>query len=266
MLEKKSPGLEIRTPEGLTFSLLLATPMARMWAWIVDFLMIAIFAGMARNFAIASGTFSLASAEAFYYLMLFVLSVLYGAFFEWWMKGQTFGKRLFRLQVMDAAGLKLDLYQVLMRNIVRFVDMMPGLYAVGGAFAMTNEKLQRLGDMAASTVVVRKPPFKQPDVTRIMGGAYNSLRNHPHLVRRLRQKTSPREAMLALHALLRRESLEAEARLQLYRTLANYYRELVPFGSEVNETLSDEAYLRAVVDILFSAPTTKKGQTSQPSG
>lgn len=251
MLEQKIPSLEIRTPEGLTFSLLLATPMTRMWAWIVDFLIVALLAGMARNVAIASGAFNLATAEAFYYLMLFVLSIIYGTFFEWWMKGQTFGKRLFRLQVMDAAGLKLDLYQVLMRNLLRFIDMMPGLYAVGGAVAMSNPKLQRLGDMAASTVVIRKPPFVQPNVDRILAGQFNSLRQYPHLVRRLRQKASPREAMLALHALLRRELLDAEARLELYATLADHYRALVQFPQEVVENLSDEAYLRAVVDVLF---------------
>jgi uncharacterized RDD family membrane protein YckC len=257
MLEQKIPSLEIRTPEGLTFSLLLATPMARMWAWIVDFLIISTVSGLIRNMAISTGSFSMAAAEAFYYLMLFVLSVIYGIFFEWWMKGQTFGKRLFRLQVMDASGFKLDFYQIIMRNLLRFIDMIPGLYAVGGAFAMTNAKLQRLGDLAASTVVVRKPPFKEPDVTRIMAGTYNSLRDYPHLVRRLRQKTSPKEAMLALHALLRRDTLDAEARLELYQTLAAYYRELVPFPEEVSENLSDEAYLRAVVDVIFTDPTKR---------
>ena len=40
---------------------------------------------------------------------------------------------MLRLRVMDVHGLRLQFHQVLMRNLLRFVDMLPGTYAVGGA-------------------------------------------------------------------------------------------------------------------------------------
>ena len=85
-----------------------------------------------------------------------------------------------------------------------------------------------------------------------MEGKYNSLREHPHLGARLRQRTSPAEAALALQAILRRDTLEPAARLEVFAEIAEHFRAKVPFPAEITTALADEQYVRNVVDVLYS--------------
>jgi len=137
------------------------------------------------------------------------------------------------------------------RNLLRPVDGLPIFYLVGGIASLVSRRAQRLGDLVAGTVVVHNPLHTEPDVEQLLGGKYNSLRNHPHLAARLRQRATPDDARLALQAILRREEFEPEARVRLFRRFADYFRRLVPFPPETVESIPDEQYLRNVVDILF---------------
>ncbi|MCX7823963.1 MAG: RDD family protein, partial [Verrucomicrobiae bacterium] len=76
-------------------------------------------------------------------------------------------------------------------------------------------RAQRLGDLAANTIVTRHPALAEPDVDQLMAGKFNSFRDHPHLAARLRQRVSPGEAAIALQALLRRDEFEPAARVEL---------------------------------------------------
>jgi uncharacterized RDD family membrane protein YckC len=166
-------------------------------------------------------------------------------------RGQTVGKRVLGLRVMDESGLKLRPSQVILRNLLRAVDVLPGFYAVGGMVTFFSARAQRLGDLAAGTVVVRTVKATPPDVAGVLAGKFNSFRDHPHLEARLRQKVSPEEAQLALHALVRRDELETEPRVRLYEQLANVFREKVRFPEDAVFGLSDEQYLRNVVETIF---------------
>lgn len=152
---------------------------------------------------------------------------------------------------MDESGLKLRPSQVVVRNLLRFVDMLPLFYAVGGLVALFTPRSQRLGDLAAGTVVVRTLKTTPPDVASVLAGKYNSLRDHPHLEARLRQKVGPEEAQVALNALVRREELTPQARITLFENLATHFRELVKFPEETIHGLSDEQYVRNVVETIF---------------
>jgi hypothetical protein len=158
---------------------------------------------------------------------------------------------LLRLRVMDARGLRLQVYQVVIRNLLRFVDMLPVFYMLGGIVSILSPRGQRLGDLAAGTIVVHNPVLAEPDLDQLLAGKFNSMRAHPHLAGRLRQRVSPVEARLALQALVRRDELEPSARIQLFSDLAGHFRSLVSFPPEITETLPDEQYIRNVVDILF---------------
>ncbi|HEX8295044.1 MAG TPA: RDD family protein, partial [Chthoniobacteraceae bacterium] len=201
--------------------------------------------------ALLAGAFSLDLALGLAVLCYFVTSIGYGVMTEWFWRGQTLGKRLLRLRVMDMNGLRLEFHQVLMRNLLRFVDLLPWLYAVGGAACLFSRRAQRLGDLAADTVVVHLPRHAEPNVEQLLSGKFNSLRQYPHLEARLRQRVSPAEARLALQAIARRDQLDPAARVQLFRELAEHFREVVVFPPEAVELLPDEQYLRNVVDILF---------------
>ena len=80
---------------------------------------------------------------------------------------------------------------------------------------------------------------------------FNSLAEIRHLAARLRQKVSPVLGAIALEALLRRGEIEPQARLALFGEMADHFRALVEYPAEVVEQLSDEQYVRNVVEILY---------------
>jgi uncharacterized RDD family membrane protein YckC len=243
--------LVIRTPEGIAFSLPLACPVTRCLAWFIDIGCILGLIAIVSTFVALAGIVSLDLGRALVILSYFVVQIGYGIVCEWLWRGQTVGKRLLRLRVMDAQGLHLQFSQVVLRNLLRFVDSLPAFYLVGGAVCVLNARVQRLGDLVANTIVVRHLRLPEPDVDQLMAGKYNSLRGYPHLEARLRQKISPREAALALQALMRRDQLDPGARLDLFDQLASHFRSVVVFPVEACEGITAEQYVRNVVDVLF---------------
>ena len=189
--------------------------------------------------------------EALRVVLYFAISLIYGAAAEWLWRGQTVGKRLLRLRVVDARGLRLEPAQVIVRNLMRVVDALPALYFVGGVACVLNARRQRLGDLAAGTVVIRTPMVPRPDLDQLLGGKYNSLAEHRPLAARLRQRVSPEIAQIALDALMRRDELDPGARLEVFADLAGYFRSLVPYPPEVVEQLADEPYVRNVIEVLY---------------
>ena len=161
---------------------------------------------------------------------------------------------------MDAGGLRLDVRQVVIRNLLRAVDILPWLYR-GRRHRVPGftRRAQRLGDLAADTVVVRAERPATPDLAQIASGKYNTLRDHPVLAARLRQRISPVEAGLALQALLRRETLEPRPRSELFSRLAARFRAAVPLPEELEEGVTDEQHVRNVVDILFQTRGPARG-------
>ena len=242
--------LRIRTPEGIVFARPLAGPVVRFAAWLIDLAAIGALMSLAGMFIGLLGLLSRDVAMAFYTFLYFVVSIGYGLAFEWFWRGQTVGKKLLRLRVVDAEGLKLQFHQIVVRNLLRFVDSLPLFYAVGGTTCWISPKFQRLGDIAANTIVVRMPHIAEPDVEQLVAGRFNSLRQYPQMEARLRQQVDPADAVLALQALLRREDFDPAARIELFSELSAYFRAKVAFPAEATEGISDEQYLRNVVDIL----------------
>ncbi len=66
--------------------------------------------------------------------------------------GQTIGKRLMRLRVVQTDGGRLTLANALIRNLVRVID--EDFLFVGLPLMLWSPRRQRLGDMAAHTIVV----------------------------------------------------------------------------------------------------------------
>ncbi len=256
-------GLVIRTPEGIEFSLPLAGPVSRMLALVIDLAVIAMLGSVLQKILAPLAIFGADLAGALNIVAYFVISLIYAATAEWAWRGQTVGKRLLRLRVVDASGLRLEPAQVIVRNLMRFIDALPALYLVGGIACIVSRRRQRLGDLAAGTVVIRTPKFSAPDFDQVLGSKYNSLAEHRHLAARLRQKTRPEVARLALETLLRRDQLSAFARVQVFRDLADYFRPLAAYPPEVVEQLSDEAYVRDVVEILYQPDQRLKARNSR---
>jgi len=250
MIQKRRT-LNIRTPEGIVFSLELASPISRFLALVVDKLLVlvlsAVITAVLNMFRLVA--FDLVGAAIV--LATFAVSLGYPIAFEWWMRGQTPGKKMFRLQVMDEQGLRLKFSQVVIRNIVRYVDALPAFYLVGGAACLATARAQRLGDIAANTIVVQHRRLQEPDLDQLLPDKYNSFREYSHLAARLRQSVSPRVGALALQAVLRRDALEENARLRLFAEIREHLAGIVTFPPECAEGVSDEQYVRNAVDVIF---------------
>lgn len=251
MVKHKTNTLEIKTPEGIIFSLLLAGPVTRFLAWSIDLACVltlySIIYVLIRILIIINVDF----AYAILIILYFIISMGYSIFTEWYWQGQTIGKRLFKLRVMDEQGLPLQFNQVIIRNLLRVVDMIPYCYFVGGIVCFFNEHSQRLGDLAANTIVIRLPKVSKPDLDQILPGKFNSFHKYPHLEARIKYQTTSHEAFIALQALIRRDRLYPEARIELFNKIAKHFKSKVKFPEEVTENMSDEQYIRNIVEILF---------------
>jgi uncharacterized RDD family membrane protein YckC len=254
--------LKIRTPEGIVFSQLLAGPVTRFVAWFIDQLCIGVAMSILGTALSLLELISWNFAAALYVIGYFVIGIGYGIYFEWTWRGQTIGKKLLRLRVVDVEGMRLQFNQIVVRNLLRFVDSLPAFYFVGGLTCWLNSRCQRLGDLAANTVVIRNPRVAEPDLDQLLAGKYNSLRQFPHLAARLRQRISPAEADVALQALLRREEFDPVARVELFGDLAAHFRAKVEFPAEATDGVADEQYLRNVVDVLYRT----RGERTAASG
>jgi uncharacterized RDD family membrane protein YckC len=140
----------VATPEGIELTLRLAGPVPRALAWSVD---------LALRTAIVLVVMTLASqlgraGWGVVLLAAFFVEWLLPAWFEAQMRGQTPGKRLFGIAVLNDDGTPLRWPGALTRNLLRAVDFLPFMYAFGLVTMLLNRDFKRLGDLAAGTVVV----------------------------------------------------------------------------------------------------------------
>jgi uncharacterized RDD family membrane protein YckC len=251
MKDERTATLDIATPEGVTFSIPLAGPVTRAMAYFIDFMVMSAAFNVLRPLLVALQIITGDAGIGLTVMLQFTFIEGARMVCELLWRGQTPGKKVLGLRVMDERGLKLQPSQLVIRNLLRFVDALPAFYAVGGMVSFFNAKAQRLGDLAAGTVVARTIKTTPPDVAGVLAGKFNSFHKHPVLEGRLRQKISPEEAQLALQSLLRRDELEPAARVKLYAELAQQFRSKVKFPEETEVGLSDEQYVRNVADTVF---------------
>ncbi|MGD0661481.1 MAG: RDD family protein [Syntrophorhabdales bacterium] len=248
-----SNSVTLRTPEGVAFALLPAGPIARFVAWAVDLAVVSTAVLAAETTLTLFSLVSPDAGRAAGIISFFVVSLGYAMVCEWRYKGQTIGKRLLSIRVVDAEGMKLQPGQIIIRNILRAIDSLPLCYMVGAISCIASRKSQRLGDIAANTMVIREPKVQKPDLEQLKSHKYNSLKAYPLLAARLRQRTSQAEADIALQALVRRDSLDPMARVELFREIAARFKEGLDFPEEASMGISDEQIVRDVVEILFTS-------------
>jgi uncharacterized RDD family membrane protein YckC len=154
----------------------------------------------------ASGTWAMAAVIA----GGFLIYNGYFAFFESLWSGQTPGKRLVKLRVIDTSGRPLTVYAALLRNLLRIVDQLPGIYAIGILCIVFTRRNQRLGDLAARTVVVHE---RLESGVRSATASASPRRHGAH-------RLTPEEIVVIEGFLRRREDLGAWTRLDTGRKIA----------------------------------------------
>lgn len=150
--------LQIETPENVTLTFELAGPGSRMAAWMVDMLIrVVVFLLGSYGIGLLIGSvFGQATSMGMTLLFLFLLEWWYGSLFEGLWNGRTPGKRMFGLRVVKEAGYPISFQEAVLRNLLRAADILPVGYGVGLMCLLLTRKMQRIGDLAAGTIVVRE--------------------------------------------------------------------------------------------------------------
>jgi uncharacterized RDD family membrane protein YckC len=184
----------IVTPENIAFEYQIAGPLKRAPAYLIDvairvLIYIAACLGLFALGVLTMGLVGAIAAQAALLLMWFALEWFYGGLFETFWNGQTPGKRVLGLRVLTIHGEPIHGGQAILRNFLRFADMLPIIpfsayaavfgfdlmevtpdaaffyfisptptFIVGLVATSLNRRWQRLGDLAAGTMVVAEEP------------------------------------------------------------------------------------------------------------
>jgi uncharacterized RDD family membrane protein YckC len=144
------------TPEGIAIAIRPAGFAVRCCAFLIDAMIRVVFLVAIANAVGDVGGFG----TGILFLALFLVNWLYPVIFELLPAAATPGKRAMGLQVMMANGLPITPAGCLTRNLLRAVDMLPAFYGFGVVTMLLRPDSRRLGDLAASTLVVYRtePP------------------------------------------------------------------------------------------------------------
>jgi uncharacterized RDD family membrane protein YckC len=153
--------ISVATPEGVTLEVTLAGVGSRFVAGVIDqllrwSLLLALVALLAiLGESLGGGGLSGAGVVAII-VAVFLVQFGYDVVFETLASGRTPGKRWTGLRVVKKGGTPVGFLASALRNILRIVDSLPGFYLVGILSVLFTANNQRLGDLAAGTVVVRE--------------------------------------------------------------------------------------------------------------
>jgi uncharacterized RDD family membrane protein YckC len=155
--------LSIETPELVGIDMPVAGIGSRFVALLIDYL-IWFLAVVALIFLISLIDPSLSHfsqmgekwAVAVFIFIPFILYWGYFTLFEAFWNGRTPGKRLAKIRVIQRSGRGIGLFESMTRNFLRIVDQFPLVYAVGAMSIFLTREHQRLGDLAAGTLVVHE--------------------------------------------------------------------------------------------------------------
>jgi uncharacterized RDD family membrane protein YckC len=167
--------ISVATPEGVTLEATLAGVGSRFAAGVIDQLLrwAVLLALFLLLLVVEGGSTDDYSGFAVAALVVAVFLVQFGydVLFETLAGGRTPGKRWTGLRVVKLGGTPVTFLPSALRNVLRIVDSLPGFYLVGILFVMFTRNNQRLGDLAAGTIVVRERRQTTSLTTSVSGPA-----------------------------------------------------------------------------------------------
>ena len=191
---------DVEIPGGITIETQLAGPVSRFLASLIDLILrgvLLMIAGFASLFLGELGT-------GLWLIIWFLIEWFYPVLFEVFNHGQTPGKKALGLSVVQDDLTPITFGPSLIRNLLRVADFLPLCYLLGLVTMVCNRRFQRLGDLAAGTLVVsiRKTtrPTHVADVAP-MAPSISLLRSEQtaitNFLQRNQQLSRPRQQELA---------------------------------------------------------------------
>jgi uncharacterized RDD family membrane protein YckC len=236
----------ILTPEHVEIRLEPAGLGSRFVALIVDLILVTAVSGTVSQ--VARGVLPGAVGIIAQALALLVITWGYHVFFEIRHQGQSPGKRIAGIRVVDGRGLPLSLEQSFVRNVVRVLDALPVGYALGAIVCQLDPHRRRLGDIAADTLVVRERHGEVYERRSTGVRAFNSLRT-PRLLRLARHRVGLEEREFLATLCMRADGMEDKARFDLMDEVGRHYK--ARLGIE-DPHLSGENLVRGLAGVLFA--------------
>jgi uncharacterized RDD family membrane protein YckC len=159
--------LTIDTPEGVPLELTLAGIGSRCAAQLLDYvfqtiILIALAVVIRYGTGIGPGTSALAGA--FWAVGFFGVFWGYDVAFEVLNSGRTPGKAMNGIRVVLESGGPVTFGTSAVRNVLRVIDILPFAYLVGMTSIQVTRRNQRLGDLAAGTLVIRDARNLPPEL------------------------------------------------------------------------------------------------------
>ncbi|MBZ5644547.1 MAG: RDD family protein [Acidobacteriia bacterium] len=237
--------LIIETPEQTVLEFPLAGIGSRALALVIDTLLqIGVLVAIALVAGLISYMGYLPQVGKQYVYAILIFGVFlsqfgYFAFFEAIWNGQTPGKRWTRLRVITDSGRPVGAQGAILRNLMRIVDELPSLYAIGIVTCLISRDSKRLGDFVAGTVVVHEKP--------VPGGS--SAWDAPPvnlLATPVSRALTPGELQLVETFLERRSSLQEEVRRSMARQITD--RLAQGRGDSAEPVQEPEKYLEALAE------------------
>lgn len=145
------------TPDKVVVQVRLASLGSRAMAAIIDIIVVVFLLFLLMRLTTFLGMVSEGLAMG---IMTFALTfgfLIYNSLFEGLWNGQTLGKKAASIRVRMVDGTPVTFTAAFFRNLLRPADFLPVLYGVGIITIFMNRKSQRLGDLAAGTLVVTEP-------------------------------------------------------------------------------------------------------------
>jgi uncharacterized RDD family membrane protein YckC len=244
--------MAVATPEGVTLEFVLAGVGSRFFAGLIDGLIQ--FAAVVAMLVLAAlleswlGGYIAAVAAIF----VFVVFLGYDIAFETLASGRTLGKRWTGLRVVKTSGAPVTFLTSAVRNLLRLVDFLPTTYLIGIVLILATKNNQRLGDLAAGTIVVRErggstAPSSDSWTGWTAGGAPGGLAGGlaaDELEAWDVSAVTADEVAAVREFLTRRGALTPEARTRVAYEMAVRLR---PKVVGPNQAMAPEAFLEAVV-------------------
>lgn len=140
----------VEIPGGIELEAQVVGPIPRFLAFSIDFAIRVIFLIIAAIASIPFGKLGF----AFWFIFWFLIEWFYPVLFEVFRRGQTPGKKMLGISVVHDDLTPVTFGTSLVRNLLRTADFLPFFYLFGLLTMVSNRRFQRLGDLAAGTLVI----------------------------------------------------------------------------------------------------------------
>lgn len=237
----------VATPEGVDLELVVAGLGSRFMSSLVDTaLQVVVIIALLIPARVAGG----AAGSALAAVAVMVVAVGLPTAFDAFAAGRTPGRRLTGLTLVMADGATVPLVSAAVRNIVRIIDFLPAAYSVGVLSVLATPRNQRLGDLAANTLVVRAAPGGRsapvvvPGAVRPDAPAARPGAGAPAMAGWDLTGVRPADEAVVRSFLARRAGLDPTSRARVAGDLA---RRLEPAVVGPDRAAGDEAYLEQVL-------------------